>query len=86
MDTYINSEDGEIYNTVSKKSVLIINNVELPKADVIFAPHHGRNSGKIPKDILDKTLIKDYSLSKIAISLFSIGFSSTDSDSFCLSP
>lgn len=28
--------------------------IDFPKADVIFAPHHGRNSGKIPKDILDK--------------------------------
>lgn len=28
--------------------------IDFPKADVIFAPHHGRDSGKIPKDILDK--------------------------------
>lgn len=28
--------------------------IDFPKADIIFAPHHGRNSGKIPKDILDK--------------------------------
>lgn len=28
--------------------------IDFPKADVIFAPHHGRNSGKIPKDILDE--------------------------------
>lgn len=26
----------------------------IEKADIIFAPHHGRDSGKIPKDILDK--------------------------------
>lgn len=28
--------------------------INFQNADVIFAPHHGRNSGKIPKDILDK--------------------------------
>ena len=28
--------------------------INFPKADVIFAPHHGRDSGKIPKDILDE--------------------------------
>ena len=27
--------------------------IELPKADIIFAPHHGRNSGKIPKKWMD---------------------------------
>ena len=26
----------------------IIDDVSLPKADIVFAPHHGRNSGKIP--------------------------------------
>lgn len=26
--------------------------LELPKADIIFAPHHGRKSGKIPNDVL----------------------------------
>ena len=30
------------------------NEIDFPKADVIFAPHHGRNSGKIPNDILEK--------------------------------
>lgn len=24
--------------------------VEVPKVDVLFAPHHGRNSGKVPKE------------------------------------
>lgn len=32
----------------------IIDDVELPNADILFAPHHGRDSGKIPKYILDK--------------------------------
>jgi len=27
--------------------------LDLPKAHILFAPHHGRDSGKIPKDILD---------------------------------
>lgn len=34
-----------------------MNNIEddlrLPKADILFAPHHGRRTGKIPKSILD---------------------------------
>lgn len=28
--------------------------LELPNADIVFAPHHGRSSGKIPKELLDK--------------------------------
>ena len=28
--------------------------LDIGKADIIFAPHHGRESGKIPKYILDK--------------------------------
>ncbi len=32
----------------------IIDDVDLVKADIIFAPHHGRKSGKIPKKWLDK--------------------------------
>ena len=31
----------------------IIADVNLPKVDILFAPHHGRNSGKIPKYILN---------------------------------
>lgn len=32
----------------------IKNDLDIDQADIIFAPHHGRDSGKIPKDILDK--------------------------------
>jgi len=31
----------------------IKDNLVLPKVDILFAPHHGRGSGKIPKDLLD---------------------------------
>ena len=27
--------------------------IKLPKADIIFAPHHGRSSGKIPKEWME---------------------------------
>jgi beta-lactamase superfamily II metal-dependent hydrolase len=30
----------------------IVDRVEFPKADVLFAPHHGRTSGKVPMDWL----------------------------------
>lgn len=30
----------------------ITNAVSLPKADIVFAPHHGRSSGKLPSDWL----------------------------------
>ena len=32
----------------------IKNSIDWPKVDILFAPHHGRNSGKIPEDILKK--------------------------------
>lgn len=32
----------------------IKDDLNIEKADIIFAPHHGRDSGKIPKVILDK--------------------------------
>lgn len=36
---------GDLENTFMEK---IKDEIELPKADIIFAPHHGRSSGKIP--------------------------------------
>lgn len=36
----------------------IKDDLEISEADIIFAPHHGRESGKIPKEILDKILPK----------------------------
>ena len=32
----------------------IKNSVAWPKVDILFAPHHGRDSGKIPEDVLRK--------------------------------
>ncbi len=32
----------------------IKDDLAIEQADIIFAPHHGRDSGKIPKEILDK--------------------------------
>ncbi len=32
----------------------IKDDLSIEKADIVFAPHHGRDSGKIPKEILEK--------------------------------
>lgn len=32
----------------------IIDSISLPKIDILFAPHHGRDSGKVPKQWLDQ--------------------------------
>ena len=32
----------------------IKDNIDWPEVDILFAPHHGRDSGKVPTDILKK--------------------------------
>lgn len=32
----------------------IKDSLDLPKVDILFAPHHGRDSGKVPTDLLNK--------------------------------
>lgn len=32
----------------------IKDNLDLPEVDILFAPHHGRDSGKVPKEWLDE--------------------------------
>lgn len=41
---------GDLENAFMEKIKDII---EFPKADIIFAPHHGRSSGKIPKEWME---------------------------------
>lgn len=41
---------GDLENTFMEK---IKDLIELPKADIIFAPHHGRSGGKIPKEWME---------------------------------
>ena len=42
---------GDLENSFMEK---IKDEITLPKADIIFAPHHGRKSGKIPNDWLEQ--------------------------------
>lgn len=32
----------------------ISNEIDLPKVNILFAPHHGRSSGSVPKTLLDQ--------------------------------
>jgi beta-lactamase superfamily II metal-dependent hydrolase len=42
---------GDLENDFLEK---IKNKLDLSKIDIIFAPHHGRKTGKVPYDLLDK--------------------------------
>lgn len=42
---------GDIESTFLEK---IKSCVKWPKVDILFAPHHGRDSGKVPSDVLEK--------------------------------
>lgn len=42
---------GDLETDFMKK---IEEHVKWPKIDILFAPHHGRESGRVPKSILDK--------------------------------
>ena len=42
---------GDIETTMMEN---VKDKLDLPKVNILFAPHHGRDSGKIPKELLDK--------------------------------
>ena len=46
---------GDMENEFREK---IKDSISWPKVDVLFAPHHGRESGKVSKDILDEMEVK----------------------------
>lgn len=42
---------GDLENDFMNK---IRNTITLPSVDILFAPHHGRKSGKVPKEMMDE--------------------------------
>lgn len=50
-------EDGVTMLWMGDLELDFLNNIkddlELPSVDILFAPHHGRDSGKVPKELLD---------------------------------
>ncbi len=42
---------GDLENSFMEK---IKNSITLPNCDILFAPHHGRKSGKVPKKMMDE--------------------------------
>lgn len=46
---------GDLHKDFMEK---IEDELNLPLADIVFAPHHGRRTGRIPKSMLDKMKVK----------------------------
>lgn len=45
---------GDMEKDFMKKIDGVKDGVKWPAADILFAPHHGRDTGKVPKNILEK--------------------------------